>query len=247
MMRLILVAVFLAAGCSSSSDSQKTSMTVFAAASLTDALNELVMLFELQHPEITVYTHVGPTSLLARQIQQGAPADVFMAASPDWIDYLREHSLTSGPEITFAGNTLVVIGSHAADPINSLSELINVRRLAMADPSHVPAGVYGKQALQCAGIWDVVEPAVIPTLDVRVALTAVSSGAAELAVVYHSDAALVKGLKPMLQLPHSCTPNIRYVATTLSKAANPEAATAFVAFVGDSTQLALWARFGFNS
>ena len=246
-MRLLLVAVFLAAGCSSSSDLHKASLTIFAAASLTDALNELVMLFESQHPEITVYTHVGPTSLLARQIQQGAPADVFMAASPDWIDYLRKHSLTRGAEITFAENTLVVIGSNATDPIDSLSELITVRRLAMADPSHVPAGVYGKQALQCAGVWDAVEPSVIPTLDVRGALTAVSSGAAEVAVVYHSDAALVKGLRPMFQLPRSCIPDIRYVATTLRDAAYPKMAAAFVAFVGDSTQLALWTRFGFNS
>ena len=246
-MRLLLVAIFLAVGCSSSSDSQKASLTVFAAASLTDALTELVMSFESQHPEITVYTHVGPTSLLARQIQQGAPADVFMAASPDWIDYLREYSLTRGPEVTFAENTLVVVGSHAADPIDSLPELINVRRIAMADPSHVPAGVYGRQTLQCAGVWDVVEPLVIPTLDVRGALTAVSSGAAEVAVVYHSDAALVKGLRPVFQLPRSCIPDIRYVATTLRDAAYPEMAAAFIAFVGDSTRLALWTRFGFNS
>ncbi|MXY08023.1 MAG: molybdate ABC transporter substrate-binding protein, partial [Rhodothermaceae bacterium] len=232
-MRLLLVAVFLAIGCSSNSDSHKASVTVFAAASLTDALNELVMSFESQHPEITVYTHVGPTSLLARQIQQGAPADVFMAASPDWIDYLRENSLTSGPEVTFAENTLVVIGSHASDTINSLSELITMRRLAMADPSHVPAGVYGRQALQCAGIWDAVEPSVVPTLDVRGALTAVSSGAAEVAIVYHSDAALVKGLRPMFQLPRSCIPDIKYVAIALRDAAYPEMAAAFVAFVGD--------------
>lgn len=246
-MRLLLVAIFLAVGCSSSSDTQKASLTVFAAASLTDALNELVMSFESHHPEITVYTHVGPTSLLARQIQQGAPADVFMAASPDWIDYLREHSLTKEPEVTFAENTLVVVGSHAADPIGSLSELKNVRRIAMADPSHVPAGVYGRQTLQCAGVWDVVELKVIPTLDVRGALTAVSSGAAEIAVVYHSDAELVKGLRPVFQLPSSCIPDIKYVATSLSDAAHPEMAATFVAFIGDSTQFAVWTRFGFNS
>jgi len=246
-MRLLLVAVFLAIGCSSNSDSHKASVTVFAAASLTDALNELVMSFESQHPEITVYTHVGPTSLLARQIQQGAPADVFMAASPEWINYLREHSLTRGPEVTIAENTLVVVGSHEADPIDGLSELIKVRRLAMADPSHVPAGVYGRQTLQCAGVWDVVEPLLIPTLDVRGALTAVSSGAAEVALVYHSDAALVNGIRPMFQLPRSCIPEIKYIATSLRDAAYPEMAAAFVAFVGDSTQLALWTRFGFNS
>ena len=246
-MRLFLVAVFLACGCNPAPDSPNASITVFAAASLTDALHELVGRFELQQPAITVHTHIGPTSLLARQIQQGAPADIFMAASPDWINYLQQRNLTIGSEITFARNKLVVLGSLTTSPITNLSELSTARRLAMADPSHVPAGVYGKQALQCAGVWDTIESMVIPTLDVRAALTAVVSGAADIAIVYGSDVALAPGLNVLFQVPDSCTPEINYVISAIRKTNHPEAAAAFVAFVTDSLQLDVWERFGFDS
>ncbi|MXW33388.1 MAG: molybdate ABC transporter substrate-binding protein [Rhodothermaceae bacterium] len=246
-MRLFLVAVCLAFGCNPAPDSPNASITVFAAASLTDALHEVVGRFELQQPAITVHTHIGPTSLLARQIQQGAPADIFMAASPDWINYLQQRNLTIGSEITFARNKLVVLGSLTTSPITNLSELSTARRLAVADPSHVPAGVYGKQALQCAGVWDTIESMVIPTLDVRAALTAVVSGAADVAMVYGSDAALAPGLNVLFQVPDSCTPEINYVISTIRKTNHPEAAAAFVAFVTDSLQLDVWERFGFDS
>ncbi|MCY3593621.1 MAG: molybdate ABC transporter substrate-binding protein [Bacteroidetes bacterium] len=246
-MRLFLVAVFLAFGCNPAPDSPNASITVFAAASLTDALQEIVRRFEFQQPAITIHTHIGPTSLLARQIQQGAPADIFLSASPDWIEYLQQRDLTVGSEIIFARNKLVVLGSLTTSPITSLSELPTVRRLAMADPSHVPAGVYGKQALQCAGVWNTVESMVIPTLDVRAALTAVVSGAADVAMVYGSDAALVPELNVLFQVPDSCTPEINYVISVIRKTNHPEAAAAFVTFVTDSLQLDVWERFGFDT
>ncbi len=246
-MRLFLVAAFLVFGCNPDSDSPDASITVFAAASLTDALHEIVRRFELQQQGITVHTHIGPTSLLARQIQQGAPADIFMAASPDWINYLQQHNLTTGSEIIFARNKLVVIGSLTTSPITSLSELSTIERLAMADPSHVPAGIYSKQALQCAGVWDTVESMVIPTLDVRAALTAVVSGAADVAMVYGSDAALVPRLSVLFQVSDSCTPEINYVISAIRGTDPPDAAASFVTFVADSLQLDVWERFGFNS
>ena len=246
-MRLLLVAVLLAFGCSPKPDPSEGSITVFAAASLTDALYELVSLFELQQPGITVHTHVGPTSLLARQIQQGAPADIFMAASPDWVDYLREEDLIKGPEINFAGNTLIVLGSPVAPSVTNFSELKSVQHLAVADPSHVPAGVYSKHALQCAGIWEVMESVVIPTLDVRAALTAVISEAADYAMVYGSDAGLAPELKFMFQVPDSCTPEIDYLICVLRGSESPKLAADFITFATDSTRKNLWARFGFSS
>jgi len=245
-MRLLLVAVFLVFGCSPKSDSSENSITVFAAASLTDILHEFVRTFELKNPDITVHLHIGPTSLLARQIQQGAPADVFVSASQEWMDYLHEQDLIQGTGTHFAGNTLIVIGNLATSNIVNLSDLTSDQHLAMADPSHVPAGVYGKQALECAGIWDTIESSVIPTLDVRAALTAVVSGAADLAMVYGSDAGLVPELKLMFQVPDSCTPKINYVISILQRTANPVAASAFVAFTADSLHQALFTRFGFR-
>lgn len=246
-MRLALIAIFLALGCNPESDADKGAITIFAAASLTDALNELVTRFELQHPDIAVSTHVGATSLLARQIQQGAPADLFMAASTDWMHYLQHRDLTVGPETAFAENTLVILGASFAPSLTSFSELLSVRRLAVADPAHVPAGIYAKQALQCAGIWDELQSVVIPTLDVRAALTSVSSGAADYAIVYGSDSSILPELELMLRVPESCAPKISYRISALRRSENLDAAAAFIAFTVDSLQRDLWTQFGFNS
>ncbi len=245
-MRLFLVAVLLVFGCNTDLGSENKSITVFAAASLTDVVHELVGRFELQQSAITIHIHIGPTSLLARQIQQGAPADIFMAASPDWINYLQEHDLAADSGMVFAKNKLVVLGSATASPMTSLSNLSMVRRVAMADPSHVPAGVYGKQALECAGMWERMEAMVIPTLDVRAALTAVGSGAADVAIVYRSDARLSPELNVLFQVPDSCTPEIHYVITSIRKTEQPEGAASFIEFVTDSLQLDVWERFGFD-
>ncbi len=246
-MRLSLVAIFLFFGCSSESGSSRNSITIFAAASLTDALHEVVRLFRLQNPDVIVHTHVGPTSLLARQIQHGAPADLFMAASPDWIGYLRQENLIRGAEIEFARNTLVVVGSRTAPLVATFSEISSVQHLAIADPSHVPAGVYSKAALACAGIWNTVQQAIIPTLDVRGALVAVTSGAADYAMVYGSDARLAPELQFLFQVPDSCMPEIVYVMCTLQKAKNPEIALEFTEFATDSARQSVWMQFGFDS
>ena len=246
-MRFAWVIIFLACGCGSDSVAHKSSLTVFAAASLTDVLHELSRRFEEQQPGIMVHTHVGPTSLLARQIELGAPADLFIAASPDWTEYLREYELTLGPEMNVAQNTLVVLGTPNLSHVNDVSELHRVQRLAIADPSHVPAGVYGKQALQCAGVWDAVEESVIPVLDVRAALATVSSGAADVALVYGSDVALAPNLQFMFQIPDPCTPQITYVISGIRGTASPRAANAFIQFTVDSSQQDLWERFGFRT
>ncbi len=246
-MRLFLAALFFICGCSPATDSPKVSITVFAAASLTDVIQELVRLFELQEPNITVHTHIGPTSLLARQIQQGAPADLFLSASPEWTEFLRKRNLVIGSEISFTGNTLVVLGSTNTQSVSTLLEFSSEQRLAMADPTHVPAGVYGKQALQCTGEWDAFEPRILPTLDVRAALTAVQSGAAELAMVYGSDVTLAPDLNVVFEVPDSCMPEIKYTLCIIRGTSSPESATLFATFIADSSQLGLWERFGFQN
>lgn len=245
-MRFTLIIIFLVCGCRSNSDAQTASITIFAAASLTDILHELTRRFEAREPGFTVHTHLGPTSLLAKQIQQGAPADLFMAASPMWAEYLREQDLTLDLEMKIARNTLVVLGAPALNPVRNVSELYMAHRIAMADPSHVPAGVYGKEALQCAGVWDIVEKAVIPVLDVRAALISVSSGAADLAIVYGSDAALAPDLQFMFEISGLCAPQIIYVISAVRGTPFPEVVDRFIHFTVDAAQQDLWTRFGFN-
>lgn len=245
MMRLILVAIFLT-GCSVESHSSNQSITVFAAASLTDILNEFVKRFELENPNVKVHAHIGPTSLLARQIEQGAPADIFMVASPEWIDFLHQRDFIRGSTFRLAGNSLVVMGSPTMDVLTDISELANADRISMADPSHVPSGVYSKQALQCLELWETIQPNVIPTLDSRAALTAVISGAADLVVVYGSDSVLSTEIKVVFEIPESCTPDINYAISILSQTSNPQLAEAFLFFTTDSLNHALWEQFGFS-
>jgi len=245
-MRLICVAAFLIFGCNSHQEPSSISIHVFAASSLTDALQELVTQFEQAYPDITIDLHVGPTSLLARQIVQGAPADVFLAASPVWMDYLLDHHLIQDTPIPFASNTLVIVGTHDRTSILSLSSLSMVKRLAMADPSHVPAGVYGKQALQCANVWKSVESRVIPTLDARAALTAVTSGSVDLALVYGSDLELSSDVKLMFEIPEACTPNITYMIGAVKGTQHIIQTESFVAFTADSLQQDIWSQFGFS-
>ena len=245
-MRLIFIAVFMAYGCSPINDHSERSIHVFAASSLTDALHELISRFEHHHPDITVHLHLGPTSLLARQIVHGAPADLFLAASPVWIDYLHDHGLIQDRGVPFAGNTLVIVGTPDTPQIPHLSSLPTMEHLAMADPSHVPAGVYGKQALQCAGLWDSLESKVIPTLDARAAMTAVTSRSVDAALVYGSDLGLTSNLKFMFQIPAECTPDITYVIAVMKATQHPKITESFVAFTTDSLQQGLWTQFGLS-
>ena len=246
MIELLLVAVIFTCGCNREPDSPKASITVFAASSLTDVLQELIRQFEIQEPGIEVHMHVGATSLLAKQIQQGAPADLFMAASPNWIEYLESYDLIVGSAIPLAGNTLAILGSPGTSPIDNLSELGKLNFLAMADPSHVPAGIYGKQALQCAGVWDTIAPQILPTLNARAVLAAVASGGAEVGMVYGSDTNLIPELKLILKVPDSCAPEIRYTMSLIRDNSNPEVAEAFLTFTVNSLQSNLWEKFGFT-
>ncbi|MGI9175300.1 MAG: molybdate ABC transporter substrate-binding protein [Rhodothermales bacterium] len=220
-------------------------IVVFAAASLTDVLEALANSFETSHPGYKVTLSTAASSLLARQIEQGAPADVFFSANRAWTQYLADRGETSGTTREVARNRLVVVGPPAAPRLQSLSDLKSVKRLALADPAHVPAGIYAKQGLTCAGLWKELEPNVVPVLDVRAALLAARSGAAEAALVYASDVQADLNVRVLLAWPSACAPDIRYTAARLRSAPHPEAAASFLRFATDSDQAALWRRFGF--
>ena len=220
-------------------------VVVFAAASLTDVLEALADSFETSHPGYNVTLSTAASSLLARQIEQGAPADVFFSANRAWTQYLADRGETSGAMHEVARNRLVVVGPPAAPKLQALSDLKSVKPLALADPAHVPAGIYAKQGLACAGLWDAVEPNVVPALDVRAALLAARSGAAEAALVYASDVRADPGVRVLFEWPSACAPDIRYTAARLRSAPHPEDAARFLRFATDPNQAALWRRFGF--
>lgn len=169
-------------------------VTVFAAASMADALAAIEAQFEAATGHDLVVSLAG-SSALARQIQQGAPADVFISASTDWMDAVEADGLIEpGSRFDLLGNTLVLVASGAeAAPVEigpdlDLAGLLGEGRLAMALVDSVPAGVYGKAALESLGLWDEVERQVAQADNVRAALAFVATGEAPYGIVYGTDA-----------------------------------------------------------
>ncbi len=178
-------------------------ITVFAAASLKNAFDVIGDAFTEQTGTQVVISYAG-TSVLARQIEQGAPADIFASAHPVWMDYLDERSLiNTETRATIAGNRLVLIAQQntqidARPNLGSANDMLQILgndgRLAVALVDAVPAGIYGREAMTNLGIWDALLPRLVQTDNVRAALRLVALGEASLGIVYASDAVAEPGV-----------------------------------------------------
>ncbi|UWQ06578.1 molybdate ABC transporter substrate-binding protein [Aliiroseovarius crassostreae] len=190
-------------------------VTIFAAASLKTALEDLAPVLENATGHELTLSFAG-TSALARQIEYGAPTDIFISANPDWMDYLDAKGLTQPTSRTdLVGNRLVLVGQGgAADLNNSFDFGARLRggRLAMALVDAVPAGIYGKAALQSLGQWEALRPRVAQADNVRAALALVAQGAAPLGIVYESDANAEPRTPVIGVFPADTHPPIRYPA-----------------------------------
>ncbi|WP_209010923.1 molybdate ABC transporter substrate-binding protein [Labrenzia sp. PHM005] len=209
-------------------------LTVFAASSLSEAMMQIGAAFEAE-AGTPVTVSVAGTGTLARQIEAGAPADVFVSADAIWMDYLVDRSAVQ-PETreTIASNRLVLIGPEDAPDFDYLNEGIAARlkdgRLAMADPETVPAGRYGREALKTLGLWEDVESRLAPMENVRVALASAARGDTPLALVYATDAAIEPDVRVLAVLPAESHPVIEYPAALTLSAGHPQA-EAFLAFL----------------
>lgn len=224
--RWLLVALFLSTTAAHAED-----LLVFAAASTTEAMQEAGKAFEAAHHQKVSFSF-GASSALARQIQAGAPADLFLSADEAQMDALAKAGLIdSAHRKDIASNQLVVVvpkGSKLS--VHGPEDLKQVKKLALADPQAVPAGVYARGWLERAGLWAELSPKVVPALDVRAALAAVASGAVDAGVVYRTDARTSKDVKIVLFVPRSAAPPIHYPLAKLTRSKNP-AADAFFTFL----------------
>ena len=218
---------------------QVRNVLVFGAASLKDALDNADARYLSSNGHKIVVSY-GASSTLAKQIDNGAPADVFISADLDWMDYLSQRSLIK-PEtrFNFLGNKLVLI-ARADDPIKlavgpnfPLARALGTSRLAIADPASVPAGRYGKAALESLGVWASVEGKLAPAQDVRATLAFVSRGEAPLGIVYQTDATADKAVKIVGEFPESSYPPIVYPLAVTRSSANPGTAD-YIAFLKSS-------------
>jgi molybdate transport system substrate-binding protein len=223
-------------------------ITVFAAASLSDALKEIVAAHEKSSGDI-VRLNLSASSTLARQIEEGAPADLFFSADEAQMDRLAARGLIrTNSRVTRLSNTLVIVlSAENAMPFPSAASLTNpaIRRIALAEPKTVPAGVYAREFLVAKKLWSAVEPKVIPTANVRAALAAVESGNVEAAIVYQTDARISKKVRVAHEVPAAEGPRIRYPVALTRDAPNVVAAERFLRFLNSPKADRVFERFGF--
>ena len=224
-------------------------VTVFAAASLTDALREIAPAWEKATGHRVVFNLAG-SNVLARQIRAGAPADLFLSADEAQMDGLEKAGLVvSGTRRSVLSNALaVVVRRDTRLALMSASDLAGpaVRRIALADPRAVPAGLYAKAWLEKAGVWPRIEARVIPTENVRGALAAVASGDAEAGVVYRTDALSSKEVTVAFEAPSADTPAISYPFALLKDAPQEKAARAFLEHLTGAEAREVFRRNGFT-
>lgn len=226
--------------------------TVFAAASLTDALRALGQAWAARGHPAPRFSFAA-SSALARQIEQGAPADLFLSADEAWMDYLQSRTLiATETRRSPIGNALVLVApADRARRVTlargtDLLALAAGGRIAVGDPAHVPAGRYAKAALDWLGQWQAVAPRLARADNVRAALLLVERGEAPLGIVYATDAAAAPGVAVLGTFPPESHPPIAYPFAVTRRGAQSAEARALHAFLSGPEAAATWQRFGFT-
>ena len=221
---------------------------VFAAASLTDALQEIAGDYERENGD-KVLLNLGASNALARQIQEGAPADLFFSADEAKMDGLEKRGLVlKGTRRSLLSNTLViVVPSDSNLKISSAQDLTasRIRALALAEPQSVPAGIYAKEYLRSKKLWGKVIDKVVPTENVRAALAAVESGNVDAGIVYKTDAQISRKVKIAFEVTAAEGPKISYPLAVMAESSQQEAARKLLAYLESPAALDVFRRYGF--
>lgn len=229
---------------------QAEEVVVFAAASLKTALDQIAADWQRETGHQVTLSY-GGSNKLAAQILQGAPADIFISAAPKWMDAVEAGGeVVAGSRGDLLGNQLVLIGAPEAAPVAlapglDLTGLLVGGKLSMATVDAVPAGQYGKAALESLGLWQAAAPHVAQSEDVRAALRLVALGEAPYGIVYASDAVAEPGVKVVGTFPAESHPKITYPAALLAGAADA-ADQAFLAALSSAKAREVFAQQGFS-
>lgn len=250
MTRLALAALLLAVP-ATLSHAQDKSLTVFAAASMKNALDEIDAAYTAR-TGIKVAVSYAASSTLARQMEQGAPADVFVSADTDWMDYAsQKKTINEATRVDLLGNRIVLIAPKdsaidkvAIGPGFDLAKLAGDGRIATGDVKSVPVGKYAKASLEKLGAWSAAESKFAMADSVRAALTLVSRKEAVLGIVYETDAKVDPGVKIVGSFPADSHPPIIYPAA-VTATAKPEAA-AYLDFLRSSASRTIFEKYGFT-
>jgi molybdate transport system substrate-binding protein len=222
-------------------------LAVFAAASLTDAMKELASAYESKYGNKLLFNFSG-SNALARQIVEGAPADVFFSADEIQMDNLAKAGLIDpSTRVDLLSNTLVIVVPKEVPAEVTPTALMEpaIKRVALADPKSVPAGVYAREYLSKLGLWNAVEPKVVPTENVRAALAAVESGNVDAGIVYKIDAKISKAIRIAYEVFAAEGPSISYPVAVVKGTRDADAAKSFLEYLKSEPALAVFRKYGF--
>ena len=223
-------------------------LTVSAATSLTDVLADIAKAYRAAGGGEVRFNLAG-SNVLARQIVNGAPVDLFISADEEQMNVVaKAGQIVAGSRVDLVSNQLAVVASpdRAAFVRERFAQAPpEIRRIAIGDPAAVPAGVYARRYLESAGLWTKYEPRVVPTANVRAALVAVESGGADAAIVYATDLAAARHATVAFLVPIDKGPRIVYPAAVLSASANQTEARRFLDFLAGTDAAAIFTRHKF--
>lgn len=246
---LLLIAVAGASIGAPSPRGPRASLTVSAAISLKDALDAISPLFAKSQPEVAIHYNLGASGTLQQQIEQGAPVDVYISASPDQMDALAKQGLLlGGSRQDLVRNTVVLVVPANSAGISNFSDLRSsaVRVVAIGEPQTVPAGKYAQEVLIHLGLYDSLKPKFVFAKDVRQVLTYVASGDADAGIVYATDAKATSKVKAVATASEDSHSPVVYPVAVLKNSKNVSAARAFVAFLRSPAGQSVFEKFGFS-
>ncbi|HDL6509869.1 TPA: molybdate ABC transporter substrate-binding protein [Yersinia enterocolitica] len=236
-----------------SSSAMAADITVFAAASLTNALQDIAAQYK-KEKQVDVVASYASSSTLARQIEQGAPADLFISADQQWMDYaIDKQQMVANTRYTLLGNELVLIAPKDSkitkveiDKKTDWKKLLEGGRLAVGDPDHVPAGIYAKESLENLGAWATLAPEMARANNVRSAMALVERAEAPLGSVYGSDAIASDKVKVVGVFPESSHKPVEYPMAIVKGHENPTV-TAFYDYLKSPAAAVIFEKYGFTT
>ncbi|MEN0642415.1 molybdate ABC transporter substrate-binding protein [Alkalicoccobacillus gibsonii] len=243
-----LVLTMMLAGCGSNTNSsQPEDIHVMAAASLTDALEEMKPGYEEEH-NVKLVINYGSSGKLREQITQGAPADLFLSASSSDMDQLIEKNEVEKSSNLLMNRLVLIATPEVADELQEVNDLTNdqLQKISIGQPESVPAGRYSKQALESLGLWDELEDRLIYGSDVRQVLTYVETGNADAGLVYETDAKTSSSIKLIEIIPEDTHDPIQYPFGLLKEAASQDTAVEFYEYLQTEEALNVFESYGFS-
>ena len=222
-------------------------LNLSVAASLKEPMNELADAFAKKHPDVKILKNYGASGALAKQIESGAPADLFISANLAWMDYLRERRLVEPSTIgTFAHNALVFAGS-TSQKIAGMKDLVKLQRIAIGSPKSVPAGDYAMEAFRKSGVEKELSGKLVMAKDVREAMKYAELGEVDGAFVYRTDALLLgKQAKILFTVPEGLHERVTYPMALTVAGAKKAGAQEFLSFLHSAEAKDVLARYGFQ-